>query len=83
MGGTIARVPHRKNYFLGPSSVALDIQTKLDDWRSKLLDLTKRNRLVNCKIGARGAIQILHPDGHKELGVSSTTVMRPHLPLEE
>jgi hypothetical protein len=35
---------------------------QIEEWRKRLLDLSKRNRLVNCKIGARAAIEIVHPD---------------------
>ena len=32
---------------------------RIDEWRRKLLDLTKRNQLVSCKIGPRSAIRLL------------------------
>ncbi len=38
------------------------LHTQIEDWRKRLLDLSKRNRLVNCKIGARAAIEIVHPE---------------------
>ena len=37
------------------------LQDRIEEWRKRLLDLSKRNRLVNCKIGARGAIEVVHP----------------------
>src|SRR5687767_2263825 len=37
------------------------ILTQIEDWRSKLLDITKRNRLINCKIRPTSAIELLHP----------------------
>jgi very-short-patch-repair endonuclease len=37
------------------------LHAQIEDWRKRLLDLSKRNRLVNCKIGARAAIEIVHP----------------------
>ena len=37
------------------------IRSKLDDWRRQLLDLTKRNPLVNTKIGRRSGIEIEYP----------------------
>lgn len=37
------------------------LHTQIEDWRKRLLDLSKRNRLVNCKIGARAAMEIVHP----------------------
>ena len=38
------------------------LYNQIEEWRKRLLDLSKRNRLVNCKIGARAAIEIIHPD---------------------
>ena len=38
------------------------VQDQIEEWRKRLLDLSKRNGLVNCKIGARGAIEVVHPD---------------------
>ena len=37
----------------------------IDDWRAKLLDLTKRNRLINCRIGPKSASELLHPSPEK------------------
>lgn len=37
------------------------ILATIAEWRSKLLDLTKRNRLINCRIGPKGAVELLHP----------------------
>jgi very-short-patch-repair endonuclease len=42
------------------TSTRLDLQ--IEDWRKRLLDLSKRNRLINCKVGARAAIEVAHPD---------------------
>ena len=39
----------------------IDVAAQIASWRSKLLDLTKRNRLVNCKLGPRAALELLHP----------------------
>ncbi len=33
----------------------------IEDWRSKLLDLKKGNRLLNCRIGPKAAVEFLHP----------------------
>jgi len=41
--------------------MAVDVLAQIDVWRSKLLDLTKRNRLINCKVGAKAALQLVHP----------------------
>lgn len=34
---------------------------RIEEWRKKLLDLSRRNRLINCTVGQRGAIQLVHP----------------------
>jgi len=34
----------------------------LEQWRERLLDLTKRNRLISCRLGKGGALPIEHPD---------------------
>ena len=38
------------------------LHDQIEEWRKRLLDLSKRNRLVNCKIGARAAIEVVHPE---------------------
>jgi len=38
-----------------------NLHVQIEDWRKRLLDLSKRNRLINCKLGARGAIELEHP----------------------
>lgn len=37
------------------------IANQIEDWRRRLLDLTKRNRLINCKIGPTSAVELKHP----------------------
>ncbi len=41
----------------------VDFNASIDEWREQLLDLSKRNRLINCRIGSRGggAIRLEHP----------------------
>src|SRR5437868_371893 len=38
-----------------------DITPRIAQWREQLLDLTKRNRLINCRIGPAGALELAHP----------------------
>lgn len=38
-----------------------DILEIIETWRQKLLDLSKRNRLINCRLGRNGAIVLDHP----------------------
>ena len=38
------------------------LHDQIDEWRNHLLDLSKRNRLINCRIGTRAAVEIVHPD---------------------
>lgn len=39
----------------------IDILGQIERWREQLLDLSKRNRLINCRIGGRGALRLDHP----------------------
>lgn len=34
---------------------------KIAEWRRQLLDLSKRNRLINCRVGPRGVLLLEHP----------------------
>ncbi|HZL36535.1 MAG TPA: DUF4011 domain-containing protein, partial [Tepidisphaeraceae bacterium] len=40
----------------------INLQSKIDEWREQLLDLSKRNRLISCKVGKAGAIELEHPE---------------------
>jgi len=40
----------------------VDIEKKIEKWKNKLLDLGKRNRLLNYKETKRSSLQILYPD---------------------
>ncbi len=42
--------------------MVIDIENKIEKWKNKLLDLGKRNRLVNYKETKRSSLQILKPD---------------------
>ncbi len=37
------------------------IETRIKEWQERLLDLSKRNRLINCKVGPRGVLALEHP----------------------
>jgi hypothetical protein len=39
-----------------------DITARIEAWRTQLLDTTKRNRLINFKVGRAGGIALVHPD---------------------
>src|SRR5437868_2517743 len=39
-----------------------DINARIDVWRTQLLDTTKRNRLINFKVGRTGGIALVYPD---------------------
>lgn len=39
-----------------------DLTKQFEDWRSMLLDTSKRNRLINCKFTGGGAIELVHPE---------------------
>ncbi|MFG0334366.1 MAG: DUF4011 domain-containing protein, partial [Maioricimonas sp. JB049] len=38
-----------------------DIHSTIEEWRKNLLDLTRRNSLINCRFGSRGAIRLVAP----------------------
>lgn len=40
----------------------VNMERTLEQWREKLLDLTRRNRLINCKLGKGGAVRLEHPE---------------------
>jgi very-short-patch-repair endonuclease len=42
--------------------MSFDINARIDAWRTQLLDTTKRNRLINLKVGRTGGIALVHPD---------------------
>ncbi|MBX9787609.1 MAG: DUF4011 domain-containing protein [Pirellulales bacterium] len=37
------------------------VLSRIDEWRSQLLDLSKRNRLINCRVDRTGAIRLEEP----------------------
>jgi very-short-patch-repair endonuclease len=39
-----------------------DITPRIEAWRKRLLDTTKRNRLINFKCGRAGGLALAHPD---------------------
>jgi len=42
--------------------MVVDIEHKIEIWKNKLLDLSKRNRLMNYKETKRSSLQIINPD---------------------
>lgn len=42
--------------------MAIDIELKIENWKNKLLDLGKRNRLLNYRVTKRSSLQIFIPD---------------------
>ena len=41
--------------------MAMDLSARIEEWRSQLLDTTKRNRLISLKLGRTGALKLIHP----------------------
>ncbi len=41
--------------------MAIDLSARIEEWRSQLLDTTKRNRLISLKLGKTGALKLIHP----------------------
>lgn len=37
------------------------VLSRIDEWRSQLLDLSKRNRLINCRVDRTGGIRLEEP----------------------
>ncbi len=44
--------------------MSLNIEQKVDIWKNKLLDLGKRNRLINYRITKRSSLMIKNPGIH-------------------
>lgn len=42
--------------------MAFDMDSVLQKWREDLLDLTNKNRLINCRLGKGGALPLEHPE---------------------
>ena len=40
----------------------IDILEQIERWRQQLLDTSKRNRLINCRIGGHGALRLHFPN---------------------
>lgn len=40
----------------------IDMNAKIESWKSKLLDLSKKNRLLNYKETKRSSLKILNPE---------------------
>ena len=38
------------------------LKLRIEDWKSRLIDLSKRNRLLYFKPSKRGSLSISHPD---------------------
>src|SRR5438105_2052261 len=41
--------------------MAMNLSERIEEWRSELLDTTKRNRLISLKLGRTGALRMVHP----------------------
>ena len=49
--------------FQGPPEIRDKLDTQVENWRKKLLDLGNRNSLINCSFSpSHGVVEILHPD---------------------
>ena len=55
-----------------------ELRSKIEEWRSHLLDTSKRNKLISLKIGKTGSIGFVHPDTERiwDLLLSEETSMR-------
>src|SRR5581483_9301299 len=50
-----------QSFVSGKQGVVMGALDAVSDWREKLLDLSKRNRLINCGTGKTGAVKLEHP----------------------
>jgi hypothetical protein len=41
--------------------MAMDLSARIEEWRSQLLDTTKRNRLIHLNLGRTGPLRLVHP----------------------
>lgn len=48
--------------YFGVWPMPVNMERVLEQWREKLLDLTKRNRLISCRLGKGGALPLENPD---------------------
>src|SRR5436305_2021573 len=53
-----ARIGHLRD---ARPSMAMNLSERIEEWRSLLLDTTKRNRLISLKLGRTGALRLVHP----------------------
>jgi hypothetical protein len=42
--------------------MAFDMKQQVDGWRAQLLDTSRRNRLINFKVGRGGGVWLVYPD---------------------
>ena len=42
--------------------MTVPLDARIEEWRSKLLDTSKRNRLISLSLGRAGAVKLVHPD---------------------
>lgn len=50
--------------------MAIDIEIKIEKWKNKLLDLGKRNRLLNYKETKRSSLHVSAPDAKPVLAAA-------------
>ena len=41
--------------------MAMTLTARIEEWRSQLLDTSKRNRLISLNLGRAGAVKLVHP----------------------
>ena len=41
--------------------MAVSLNTRIEEWRSQLLDTSKRNKLISLNLGRAGAVKLVHP----------------------
>jgi hypothetical protein len=46
------------------------ILSQIEEWRKHLLDISKRNRLINFKLGRTGGVSLVRPDATDEAALT-------------
>src|SRR3954471_17472543 len=41
--------------------MSISLTDRIEEWRSQLLDTSKRNRLISLSLGRAGAVKLVHP----------------------
>lgn len=57
----VTTIPISKFFVPCSIKMTLDIFSQIDNWKKELLDYSKSNRLINCRIGGRNTLELRYP----------------------